>query len=160
MTSNLAHILKAKKMARRIGKLNKQSWKKMYEWTCCLRECEKLARDQQNARSKNYTFLQQKDAHTKYRQIQRKFPRHKVIAYEINEIWSIDVAYVDKLAKYNNGVKYLLVAVDVLSKLYQCDQKVLLALLKHSKRCLRRCNCRKFDRTKEQIQRSIQKSLR
>ena len=37
-----------------------------------------------------------------------------VIAYEINEIWSIDVAYVDKLAKYNNGVKYLLVAVDVL----------------------------------------------
>ena len=62
------------------------------------------------------TFLQQKDAHTKYRQIQRKFPRLKVIAYGINEIWSIDVAYVDKLAKYNNGVKYLLVAVDVLSR--------------------------------------------
>ena len=59
--------------------------------------------------------MQQKDAHTKYRQIQRKFPRLKVIAYEINEIWSIDVAYVDKLAKYN-GVKYLLVAVDVLSR--------------------------------------------
>ena len=62
------------------------------------------------------TFLHQKDAHTKYRQIQRKFPRLKVIAYEINEIWSIDVAYVDKLAKYNNGVKYLLVAVDVLAR--------------------------------------------
>ena len=62
------------------------------------------------------TFLQQKDAHTKYRQIQRNFPRLKVIAYEINKIWSIDVAYVDKLAKYNNGVKYLLVAVDVLSR--------------------------------------------
>ena len=26
------------------------------------------------------------------------------------------MAYVDKLAKYNNGVKYLLVAVDVLSR--------------------------------------------
>ena len=62
------------------------------------------------------TFLQQKDAHTKYRQIQRNFPRLKVIAHEINEIWSIDVAYVDKLAKYNNGVKYLLVAVDVFSR--------------------------------------------
>ena len=52
----------------------------------------------------------------KNRQIQRKFPRVKVIAYENNEIWSIDVTYVNKLAKYNNGVKYLLVAVDVLSK--------------------------------------------
>ena len=61
-------------------------------------------------------FLQGKNAHTKYRQFPRRFPRLKVIAYDINEIWSIDVAYVDKLAKYNHGVKYLLVAVDVLSR--------------------------------------------
>ena len=40
----------------------------------------------------------------------------KVIAYDINEIWSADLAYVDKLAKYNNGVKYLLVSVEVLSR--------------------------------------------
>ena len=61
-------------------------------------------------------FLQGKNAHTKYRQFPRRFPRFKVIAFDINEIWSIDVAYVDKLAKYNHGVKYLLVAVDVLSR--------------------------------------------
>ena len=67
-------------------------------------------------RRKVEQFLQGKPAHTKYRQLQRKFPRLKVIAYDIDEIWSIDVAYVDKLAKYNNGVKYLLVAVDVLSR--------------------------------------------
>ena len=60
--------------------------------------------------------MQGKNAHTKYRQSRRHFPRLKVIAYDINEIWSIDLAYVDKLAKYNNGVKYLLVAVDVLSR--------------------------------------------
>ena len=59
-------------------------------------------------------FLRGKNAHTKYRQFPRRFPRLKVIAFDINEIWSIDVAYVDKLAKYNHGVKYLLVAVDVL----------------------------------------------
>ena len=34
----------------------------------------------------------------------------------MNEIWSVDPAYVDKLAKYNDGVKYLLVAVDCLSR--------------------------------------------
>lgn len=67
-------------------------------------------------RRKVEKFLQQKDAHTKYRQYNRKFPRLKVIAYDINEIWSIDIAYVDKLANYNNGVKYLLVVVDVLSR--------------------------------------------
>ena len=39
----------------------------------------------------------------------------EVIAYDITEIWSIDVVYVDKLAKYD-GVKYSLVAVDVLSR--------------------------------------------
>ena len=50
--------------------------------------------------------LQQKDALTKYRQIQRKFSRLKVIAYELIESWSIDVAYVDKLAKYINVIKY------------------------------------------------------
>ena len=52
---------------------------------------------------------------------EKKFPRLKVQAYRINEIWSIDVAYMDKLAKYNNGVKYLLVAVDVLSRFLRVE---------------------------------------
>ena len=38
------------------------------------------------------------------------------VANRINEIWSVDVAYMDKVAQHNNGVKYLLVAVDVLSR--------------------------------------------
>ena len=38
-----------------------------------------------------------------------------MIVYDINEIWSIDLAYVDKLAKYNKDIKYLLVAVDFMS---------------------------------------------
>ena len=39
-----------------------------------------------------------------------------MIVNDINEIWSLDLAYVDKLAKYNRGVRYLLVAVDCLSR--------------------------------------------
>ena len=73
------------------------------------------------SKTKVDSFLQQKDAHTKYHQTQRKFPRLKVIAYNINEIWSIDVAYVDKLARYNYGVRYLLVAVDVLSRFLRVE---------------------------------------
>ena len=45
-----------------------------------------------------------------------QFPRLKVIVKDINEIWSLDLAFVDNLAKYNRDVKYLLVAVDCLSR--------------------------------------------
>ena len=43
----------------------------------------------------------------------------KVIAYDTNEIWSLDLAYVDKIAKKNKDVKYFLFAVDCLSR-YLC----------------------------------------
>ena len=62
------------------------------------------------------TFLQNKAAHTKYKIFKSNFPRLKVLAFRINEIWSVDLAYVDKLSKHNKGTKYLLVAVDVLSR--------------------------------------------
>ena len=125
MTSNLAQVLKAKKMARRIGKVSKTEQAKLEKMYTSGPAAYGSARNLQEASkmpiAKIATFLQQKDAHTKYRQIQRKFPRLKVIAYEINEIWSIDVAYVDKLAKYNNRVKYLLVAVDgCVTKIFTC----------------------------------------
>ena len=48
--------------------------------------------------------------------LQKKFPRLEVQAYRLNEILSVDVAYMNKIAKFNNGVRYLLVAVDVLSR--------------------------------------------
>ena len=68
------------------------------------------------SRLKVENFLQIKTSDTKYRQYRRRFPPLIVIAYDISEIWSIDLAYEYKLAKYNNGVKYLLVSVDVLSR--------------------------------------------
>ena len=40
----------------------------------------------------------------------------KAFARFKNEIWCMDLAYVDKLAKYNNGVKYLLVRQDLFDR--------------------------------------------
>ena len=59
-------------------------------------------------------FLEGKNAHTKHRKYRKRFPTLKVIAYDINEIWSLDLAYVDILAKENKDVKYFLVAVNCL----------------------------------------------
>ena len=61
------------------------------------------------------SYLETKPSFTKYRSIQLKFPSLKVFVKDINEIWSLDLGHVDKLAKYNRNIKYLLVAVDYLS---------------------------------------------
>ena len=61
-------------------------------------------------------YLETKPSFTKYRLRRLRFPRLKVIVNDLNEIWSVDLVFVDKLAKYNLGVRYLLVAVDCLSR--------------------------------------------
>ena len=61
-------------------------------------------------------FLHSELAYTKYRTVNQKTPRLKVIVYDIDEIWSLDLAYVDKLAKYNHDVTFLLSAVDCMSR--------------------------------------------
>ena len=61
-------------------------------------------------------FLRSQASHTKYGLFSKTYPRLKVIVNDINEIWSLDLAYVDKLAKYNRWVQYLLVAVNCLSR--------------------------------------------
>ena len=61
-------------------------------------------------------ILRTEPADTKYRAVHRKTPRRKVILYDIDEIWSIDLAYVDKLGDYNKNIKYLMVAVGCMSR--------------------------------------------
>ena len=62
------------------------------------------------------SYLKSKPSFTKYRSIRSRFPRLKVIVKDINEIWSLDLAHVDKLAQYNRDVKFFLVAVYCLSQ--------------------------------------------
>ena len=61
-------------------------------------------------------YLETKPSFTKYRAQGCSFPRLKVIVNDLNEICSLDLAHVDKLAKYNRDVKYFLVPVDCLSR--------------------------------------------
>ena len=57
-------------------------------------------------------FLHSKDSHTKCTLAARKLKRMRAFAIFRNGIWCMDLAYVDKLAKENKGVKYLLVRQD------------------------------------------------
>ena len=66
--------------------------------------------------SKVRQFLHSKDSYTKFTLAARKFKRMRAFARFRNEIWCMDLAYVDKLAKENSGVKYLLVRQDLFDR--------------------------------------------
>ena len=66
--------------------------------------------------SKVRQFLHSKPSYTKFTLATRKFKRLKAFAIFKNEIWCTDLANVDKLAKDNNGVKYLLVRQDLFDR--------------------------------------------
>ena len=54
-------------------------------------------------------FLHSKTSYTKFSQPTRKFRRMKTFARFRNEIWCMGLAFVDKLARDNNRVEYLIV---------------------------------------------------
>ena len=61
-------------------------------------------------------FLHSRPSYTKFTLATRKFKRMKAFARFKNETWCMDLAYVDKLAKENNGVKYVLVRQDLFDR--------------------------------------------
>ena len=73
-----------------------------------------LAKAAKLSPSKVKEFLQSKTSNTRFTQATRKFKRMKVFARFKNENWCTDLAYVDKFAKHNNGVKYFVVRQDLL----------------------------------------------
>ena len=50
-------------------------------------------------------YLETKPSFNKYRSRRLRFPRLKVVVNDLNEIWSVDLGYFDKLAKHNHGEK-------------------------------------------------------
>jgi hypothetical protein len=61
-------------------------------------------------------FLEQQDTYTRHKTARRKFPRNKTVAVGIDSDWQADLADMQRLSKVNNGYTFLLVCVDVFSK--------------------------------------------
>ena len=56
------------------------------------------------------------DSYRKFTLAARNFKRMRAFARFRIEVWCMDLAYVDKLAKENNGLKYLLVRQDLFDR--------------------------------------------
>ena len=68
-------------------------------------------------------FLQTQTSYIKFGPPTRCFRRLQAFSKYIIKIWCMDLAFVDKLASQNKGVKYLLFAVDIFPRIVR-DQTV------------------------------------
>ena len=66
-------------------------------------------------------YLSSSSTWTKFHPVRNNFQRLKVQSYRLNEIWSVDLADMQLLASKNRGIRFLLVAVDTLSRFLRVE---------------------------------------
>lgn len=61
-------------------------------------------------------WLRAQPTYTLHKPVRLNFKTRRVIVYNIDEQWQMDLVDLSKLSRYNSGYKYLLVCIDVFSK--------------------------------------------
>jgi hypothetical protein len=61
-------------------------------------------------------WLSKSDTYTLHKPLRKRFKRRKYIVSGIDATWQLDLSDLQKLAKYNNGNKYILIAIDAFSR--------------------------------------------
>ena len=97
-----------------VSKHERQKLQRLYKQGAAAYGCVRnLAKISRLLVSKVRQFLHSNASYTKFTLATRKSKRMRAFARFKNEIWCMDLAYLDKLSKENNGVKYLLVRKDL-----------------------------------------------
>ena len=100
-----------------LSKYERQKLRRLYtQRAAAYGSVRNLAKASRLPVSKVRQFLHSKASYTKFTLATRKFERMRAFAKFKKEIWCMDLADVDKLAKENNGVKYLLVRQDLIDR--------------------------------------------
>ena len=100
-----------------LSKYERQKLQRLYtQGAAAYGSVRNLAKASRIPVSKVRQFLHSKDSYTKFTLAARKFKRMRAFARFRNEIWCMDLAFVDKLAKENNGLKCLLVSQDLFDR--------------------------------------------
>lgn len=68
------------------------------------------------SRGKIKKWLKKEEPYTMYRQSLKKFPRNRVIVDGPNEQWDIDLMDMTEFSNENDGIKYVIMAIDVFSR--------------------------------------------
>ena len=100
-----------------LSKYERQRLQRLYtQGAAAYGSVRNLAKASRLQVSKVRQFLHSKDSLTKFTLAARKIKRMRAFARFKNEIWCMDLAYVDKLARENNRVKYLLNRQDLFDR--------------------------------------------
>ena len=100
-----------------LSKYERQKLQRLYtQGAAAYGSVRNLAKASRLPVSKVRQFLYSKDSYTKFNLAARKFKRMRAFARFRNEIWCMDLAYVDKFSKENNSVIYLLVRQDLFDR--------------------------------------------
>ena len=82
----------------------------------------KLYQVVKNERKHSITFkeiqewLQDQDAYSLQKPLKYKFRRNRVVSRGLDYLWDMDLADVSNLQKENNGIKFLLIVIDIFSR--------------------------------------------
>ena len=99
------------------SKFERQKLQKMYtQGAAAYGSARNLAKASRLPVSKVTRLLHSKASYTKFTLATRKVKRMRAFASFRNEIWCMNLAYVDKSAKKNNGVKNILVRQDLFDR--------------------------------------------
>ena len=111
-------------------------------------------------------FLSGEDTYTLHKPPRKRFPRRRVVVGGIKQQIQVDLVDMQRLKKYNNGISFLLVAIDPFSKfarVYPLKNKTADSVLKAFKSLFREKNtyyqCL-FDRGQEFYNNKIQRFLK
>ena len=100
-----------------LSKYERQKLQRLYtQGAAAYGSARNLAKASRFPVSKVRQFSYSKTSYTKFTLAARKFKRMRAFARFKNETWCMDFAYVDKLSKENNGVKFLLVHQDLFDR--------------------------------------------
>ena len=106
-----------KEEAGSLSKYERQKLQRLYtQGAAAYGSVRNLAKASREPILKVRQFLYSKASYTKFFLATRKLKRTRAFTRFKNEIWCMDLACVDKLAKENNGVKYLLVRQDLFDR--------------------------------------------
>ena len=61
-------------------------------------------------------WLQDQDAYSLQRPVRHKFKRNRVVADGLDAQWDVDLADVSNVGKYNDGIQFLFILIDIFSR--------------------------------------------
>ena len=106
-----------RKEAGYLSKLKRQKLQKLYtQGGAAYGSLSNLVKASNLSASKLRQILHSRPSYTKFTLVTREFKRMKAFARFTRDVWCMDLAYVDKLAKDNKGVNYLLVRQDLFDR--------------------------------------------